>query len=120
MFIFAAALHTGFWHHVKSYAPEVVHNPDVVSLWKKIKTIEDPEWTRRYHSIDPREKAFGGRLEIFLNDGGRVTDEIAVADAHPLGARPFARENYIKKFRDLTDLILAGDEAERFLEAEGH
>ena len=22
MFIFAAALHTGFWHHVKSYAPE--------------------------------------------------------------------------------------------------
>ena len=50
MFIFAAALHTGFWHHVKSYAPEVVRHPEVVALWQKIKTAEDKEWTRRYHS----------------------------------------------------------------------
>jgi len=55
MFIFAAALHTGFWHHVKSYAPEVAQHPQVVELWNKIKTVEDPEWTRRYHSsIQPR------------------------------------------------------------------
>ena len=62
MFIFAAALHTGFWHHVKSYAPEVAQHPDVVALWQKIKTVEDKEWTRRYHSLDPKEKAFGGRV----------------------------------------------------------
>ena len=30
-----------------------------------------------------------------------IVDEIAVADAHPLGARPFAREQYIAKFRTL-------------------
>ena len=28
-----------------------------------------PEWTRRYHSNDPAEKAFGGRVEIGLADG---------------------------------------------------
>ena len=42
MFIFAAALHTGFWHHVKSYAPEVAQHPDVVALWQKIKTRRRP------------------------------------------------------------------------------
>ena len=34
-----------------------------------------------------------------------IGDEMAVADAHPLGARPFARPQYIAKFRTLTDGI---------------
>ncbi|HXI73364.1 MAG TPA: MmgE/PrpD family protein [Verrucomicrobiae bacterium] len=115
MFIFASALHTGFWHHVKSYAPEVAKHPEVVALWKKITTREDAEWTRRYHSIDPKEKAFGGRVEITFNDGKKITDEIAVADAHPLGARPFARANYIGKFQALTEDLISPDESKRFL-----
>ena len=115
MFIFAAALHTGFWHHVKSYAPEVVKHPEVVALWKKITTREDAEWTRRYHSIDPKEKAFGGRVEIIFNDGKKITDEIAVANAHPLGAKPFGRADYIRKFETLTEDLVAADESKRFL-----
>src|ERR1019366_4539055 len=79
-------------------------------------TAEDPEWTRRYHSLDPREKAFGGRVEIDLNDGGRIVDEIAVADAHPLGANPFARAQYIQKFRTLAEGVLPAAEIERFLD----
>ncbi len=117
MFIFAAALHTGFWHHVRSYAPEVVQHPEVIALWKKITTCEDAEWTRRYHSIDPKEKAFGGRVEITFADGRKLTDEIAVADAHPLGARPFARADYLRKFQTLTEDLLARSESERFLAA---
>jgi 2-methylcitrate dehydratase len=117
MFIFAAALHTGFWHHVKSYAPEVVKHPDVVALWKKITTREDAEWTRRYHSTDPKEKAFGGRVEIVFNDGKKLVDEIAAANAHPLGARPFARANYVHKFKTLTEDLISAGEGERFLEA---
>ena len=116
MFIFAAALHTGFWHHIKSYAPEVVQHPDVVALWQKIKTVEDPEWTRRYHSTNPKEKAFGGRVEIIFNDGKKIMDEIAVADAHPLGARPFARADYIRKFQMLTEDLISADESKRFLQ----
>jgi 2-methylcitrate dehydratase len=38
-------------------------------------------------------------------------------DAHPLGARPFGREQYIKKFRTLANGVLEEDEIERFLEA---
>jgi len=116
MFIFAAALHTGFWHHVKSYAPEVTQHPDVVALWKKIKTVEDKEWTRRYHSANPNEKAFGGRVEITFTDGRKLVEEIAVADAHPLGARPFARANYIQKFQTLTEEFIVREESERFTE----
>ncbi len=116
MFIFASALHTGFWHHVKSYAPEVAKNPEVVALWKKITTREDAEWTRRYHSANPDEKAFGGRVEIVFNDGKRITDEIAVANAHPLGAKPFGRADYIRKFQTLTEDVIAAGESKRFLE----
>ncbi|HTY86296.1 MAG TPA: MmgE/PrpD family protein [Candidatus Acidoferrum sp.] len=116
MFIFAAALHTGSWHHVKSYAPEVVQHPDVVALWKKITTREDAEWTRRYHSADPKGKAFGGRVEIIFNDGKELVDEIAVADAHPLGARPFGRADYLGKFERLTEGVVSAEESKRFLQ----
>ncbi len=114
-YIFAVALQDGAWHHVDSYRPERAARPDTVELWRKVTTAEDPEWTRRYHSTDPAEKAFGGRVEITLVDGARVVEEIAVADAHPLGARPFEREQYVAKFRTLADGVLDAKEVERFL-----
>jgi 2-methylcitrate dehydratase len=115
MFIFASALYTGFWHHVKSYAPEIVKHPEVVALWKKIATKEDAEWTRRYHSTVPNEKAFGGRVEIIFNDGKKLADEIAVANAHPLGAKPFGRADYIRKYQMLTEQLVSAGESKRFL-----
>ncbi|MFS2279658.1 MmgE/PrpD family protein [Microbacterium sp. OR21] len=115
-YIFAVALQDGTWHHVDSYTPERAQRPDTVELWHKITTVEDPEWTRRYHSTDIAEKAFGGRVEITLTDDTKIVDEIAVADAHPLGARPFARENYIRKFRVLAQPVLDAAEIDRFLE----
>ncbi|AWB89838.1 MmgE/PrpD family protein [Homoserinimonas hongtaonis] len=115
-YIFTVALQDGSWHHVDSYAPERAGRPDTVELWNKVTTVEDAEWTRRYHSNDISEKAFGGRVEIELADGSRIVDEIAVADAHPLGARPFAREQYVAKFRTLADGVLAPAEIERFLD----
>lgn len=116
MYIFAVALQDGRWHHIESYTPARAHRPDTIALWHKIETREDPEWTRRYHAVDPREKAFGGRVEIILNDGSRIEDEIAVANAHPLGARPFQREDYIRKFHSLTEGIISAREAARFLD----
>ncbi|MFV0319448.1 MAG: MmgE/PrpD family protein [Microbacterium sp.] len=115
-YIFAVALQDGGWHHVDSYLPERAAREDTVALWHKITTTEDPEWTRRYHSEDPDEKAFGGRVVITLTDGTVIEDEIAVADAHPLGARPFAREDYIRKFRILAEPVLEQAEIERFLD----
>ena len=115
-YIFAVALQDGGWHHVDSYTPERAGRADTVELWHKITTAEDAEWTRRYHSEDPSEKAFGGRVEITLADGSTIVDDIAVADAHPLGARPFVRENYIAKFRLLAEPVLEPAEIERFLD----
>jgi 2-methylcitrate dehydratase len=116
MYIFAAALHTGFWHHVKSYVPELVRDPALVALWQKIRTEEDPEWTLRYHSTDPREKAFGGRVAITFTDGRSLTDEIAVANAHPLGSHPFARPGYLRKFQALTEDLVGQEERGLFLD----
>lgn len=114
-YIFAVALQDGAWDHAASYAADRAARPDTVALWHKIATREDPEWTRRYHSTDPAKKAFGGRVEIELRAGGRLVEEIAVADAHPLGRRPFARDDYIRKFQTLTTGILTGAESDRFL-----
>ncbi|WAP50964.1 MmgE/PrpD family protein [Arthrobacter sp. ATA002] len=114
-YIFTVALQDGSWHHVDSYAPERAGRPDTVELWHKVTTVEDPEWTRRYHSLDINEKAFGGKVTIVLADGTVITDEIAVADAHPLGAKPFAREQYINKFRTLAAGLVSEAEIERFL-----
>ncbi|MGP5319084.1 MULTISPECIES: MmgE/PrpD family protein [Micrococcaceae] len=116
-YIFTVALQDGSWHHVDSYAPERAGRADTVELWHKVTTEEDAEWTRRYHSMDIAEKAFGGSVEITLNDGTVITDDIAVADAHPLGARPFAREQYINKFRTLAEGLVAPEEIDRFIAA---
>ncbi|WP_286307500.1 MmgE/PrpD family protein [Agromyces mangrovi Wang et al. 2018] len=115
-YIFTVALQDGSWHHVDSYAPERAQRPDTVELWRKVSTVEDAEWTRRYHSLDISEKAFGGRVVIRLADGGEITDEIAVADAHPLGARPFGRDDYVQKFRTLAERSLEAAEIDRFLD----
>jgi 2-methylcitrate dehydratase len=115
MYIFAVALEDGRWHHVDSYTPRRAKRPSTVALWHKIETTEDPEWTRRYHSDDPNEKAFGARVEILFKDGSRLVDEMAVANAHSLGARPFGRADYIRKFMTLTEGLITTREANRFL-----
>ena len=45
----------------------------------------------------------------------KIIDQLERADAHPYGARPFKRENYIKKFKILTDKFLSKKESKRFL-----
>ncbi|TJZ81262.1 MmgE/PrpD family protein [Rhodococcus oryzae] len=117
IYIFAVALQDGTWHHERSYAPERAQRADTIELWKKISTAEDPEWTRRYHSTDPDEKAFGARAEVTLKSGEVIVDELAIADAHPLGARPFTRDQYIAKFRTLAEGVVAPAEQDRFLDA---
>ena len=86
-------------------------------LWKKVQTVEDPEWTRRYTEPAPLDKDHGARAVIRFKDGTELVDEIAVANAHPRGARPFRRDDYIEKFRTLTEGIVETAEAERFLDA---
>ncbi|GKT31421.1 2-methylcitrate dehydratase, partial [Aduncisulcus paluster] len=52
---------------------------------------------------------------VTLKNGEVITDELAIADAHPLGARPFARDNYVNKFTVLSDGVIEPQEQERFL-----
>jgi 2-methylcitrate dehydratase len=117
MYIFAVALEDGGWHHERSYTPDRAGRDSTIALWRKISTVEDPEWTRRYHSRDPKELAFGGRVVVTLQDGSVISDEMAVADAHPSGARPFGRTDYIRKFRTLAEGVVAPAEQDRFIAA---
>jgi len=116
MYIFAVALQDGTWHHVKSYTPERAGRPDTVKLWHKIRTVEDPLWTQRYHDSNPDKKAFGAKVVITFNNGKKLEDELAVANAHPAGAKPFARADYLRKFDILTEGVIDSPEGNRFIE----
>src|SRR5262245_42752928 len=116
MYILAVALEDGTWHHVDSYAPERAHRPATVGLWRKVRTVEDPVWTARYHDADPTRKAFGGRVEVRFDDGRVVVEERLVADAHPNGRRPWRWPDYVRKLEQLGAGRLPADERERFLD----
>jgi len=120
MYILAIALQDGEWHHVRSYLPERAQRPDTVRLWNKIRTVEDKRWTERYHTPDPALKAFGGRIIITFKDGRELAGELAVANAHSLGATPWKRPDYIRKFHTLTEALIEPNEAERFLDVVQH
>jgi 2-methylcitrate dehydratase len=115
MYVFAVALQDGRWHHLDSYTPERAARPDTVRLWHRIETVGDPAWTARYHDPDPARRAFGGRAEVRLAGGEVVEAELAVADAHPLGAAPFARPDYLRKLATLADGVVEGAELDRFV-----
>jgi len=115
MYIFAVALEDGKWDHVESYSKARANKESTVALWKKIKTFEDKDWTRQYHDNDPTKKRFGGKVLIKLQDGQVIQDQLAIADAHPQGKRPFQRKNYVEKFRTLTKDFISREESERFL-----
>jgi len=115
MYIFAVALEDGDWHHEKSYTKSRSNRKSTVKLWKSITTHEDKKWTKKYHDPNPKNKCFGAKVVVTLNNGNKISEQLERADAHPYGARPFKRSNYIKKFRTLTDKMLAKKESERFL-----
>ena len=50
-----------------------------------------------------------------LSNGNKIIEELDKADAHPYGARPFKRQNYVNKFLTLTENILEKKESDRFL-----
>ena len=50
-----------------------------------------------------------------MKNGSTISEEINVADAHPAGQRPFGRNEYINKFKSLTDGMISKKESARFL-----
>jgi 2-methylcitrate dehydratase len=115
MYIFAVALEDGTFQYESSYTPARARRASTVELWRKVTTVEDPRWTARYHAVDPAQRAFGGRVVVRLADGTEFSDEIAFADAHPLGRHPFLRPDYVEKFRTLAEGVVADAEQDRFL-----
>ena len=115
MYIFAVALEDADWHHVKSYTKARASRRSTIKIWRSIKTHEDKKWTKKYHDPNPKNKSFGAKIVVTLNNGKKIIEELDKADAHPYGARPFKRKNYIKKFITLTKDILPKKESDRFL-----
>ncbi len=115
MYVVAVVLEDGTLDYIKSFTPERAHRPETVALWQKISTIEDPEWTKRYHATDPSKQEGGGRMEITMKDGSVIADEIANANAFTYGATPWKRDDYLQKFTKLTNGILDSTESARFL-----
>ena len=115
MYIFAVALEDADWHHIKSYTKSRAARKRTIKICHSIKTHEDKKWTKKYHDPNPKNKSFGAKVIVTLKNGKRLSEELDKADAHPYGARPFKRENYINKFLTLTEDIISKNESNRFL-----
>ena len=104
------------WHHVDSYAPERAQRPDTVALWRKVTTTEEA-------GVDEAVPLHRSGREGFRRRGCRHPDrrlDHRRTDAGrrraSAGRRPFAREQYIGKFRTLADGVLESAEIDRFLD----
>ena len=115
MYIFAVALEDADWHHIKSYTKSRVNRKSTINIWKCIKTHEDKKWTRKYHDSDPKNKSFGAKVVVTMKNGKKISEQLEKADAHPYGARPFKRKDYINKFKILTKNIIFRKESLRFI-----
>tara|TARA_B100000029_G_scaffold400648_1_gene399650 strand:- start:13 stop:1515 length:1503 start_codon:yes stop_codon:yes gene_type:complete len=115
MYIFAVALEDGRWHHIKSYTKKRAKRKSTIKIWHSIKTHEDKTWTRKYHDPNPKNKSFGAKVIVTLNNGEKFIESLNKADAHPYGLRPFKRKDYINKFLTLTKNIITKKESDRFI-----
>ena len=115
MYIFAVALEDADWHHIRSYTRKRANKKSTIKIWQSIKTHEDKKWTKKYHESNPKNKSFGAKVVVTLKNGKKIKEELDKADAHPYGARPFKRINYINKFLILTKNIISKKESDRFL-----
>ena len=115
MYIFAVALEDADWHHIKSYTKSRANRKSTIKIWKCIKTHEDKKWTRKYHDSDPKNKSFGAKVVVTMKNGKKISEQLEKADAHPYGARPFKRKDYINKFKILTKNIIFRKESLRFI-----
>ena len=115
MYIFAVALEDADWHHIKSYTKSRVNRKSTIKIWKCIKTHEDKKWTRKYHDSDPKNKSFGAKVVVTMKNRKKISEQLEKADAHPYGARPFKRKDYINKFKILTKNIIFHKESLRFI-----
>ena len=115
MYIFAVALEDGSWHHVNSYKKSRANKKSTIKIWRSIKTHEDKKWTKKYHDPNPKNKSFGAKVIVTMKNGKKIIDQLDKADAHPYGARPFKRKDYINKFLVLTKNMLNNKEINKFL-----
>ena len=115
MYIFAVALEDANWHHVKSFTRARANRKSTIKIWHSIKTHEDKKWTRKYHDPNPKNKSFGAKVVVTMKSGKKISEKLEKADAHPYGARPFQRKDYINKFKTLTDNIISRKESLRFI-----
>ncbi|HEY6368588.1 MAG TPA: MmgE/PrpD family protein, partial [Candidatus Binatia bacterium] len=91
-----------------TFAPSRVRDPALRSLIKKLKVVEEPEFTRRY----PGESCT--RIEVTTTDGRRVAAETS----HPKGhhRNPLTDGELEGKFRALASVALGAEGCDRVLE----
>ena len=114
MFAIARSMQLGRWDE-DVYNIAATEKQELRDAMLKIRTAQDAEWERRYHSTDPKEQAFGGTMTVTLADGKTVKDSRACANAHPLGKTPWKRPDYIGKLSKLTQHLISDAEREKFL-----
>ena len=114
-YIVAVALEDGWFHHERSYTHERAHRPATIDLWRKVRSVADPDWDARHRHATPDRPVLGGRMELHLDDGQVIGADKPMADAQVGGAHTMDRAGYERKFRSLAATVLDSEILEGFL-----
>jgi 2-methylcitrate dehydratase PrpD len=91
------------------YAPDVLHDPDVIAFSRKVTVDLDEEINRAYHEDDK----IGARVEIVTTDGAvyQATSDSPTGDPD----KPLGKADVESKFRNLANGILDPDAVDRLV-----
>jgi 2-methylcitrate dehydratase len=90
-----------------TFAPSRIQDPALRALIKKLKVVEEPEFTRRY----PAESCT--RIEVTTTDGKRVVAETSYPKGHY--RNPLSDKAVEEKFRGLASAALGAEGCDRAL-----
>ena len=54
-------------------AKKRANKKSTIKIWKSIITHEDKKWTKKYHDSNPKNKSFGAKVVITINDGKKIS-----------------------------------------------
>ncbi|MEN1729252.1 MAG: MmgE/PrpD family protein, partial [Pseudomonadota bacterium] len=115
MFAIARCIQSGEFHKDRTYQMTAEEKDELRSLMARIETQFDQRWEDLYHDPDPNVQAYGGRMVITTRNGQTIADEKTRANAHPGGATPWQRPQYIGKLEDYTAGLVTDEERQRFI-----
>lgn len=99
---------------IAEFTDEVVNDPVIRALMKKVDLFVDPELAKEGYALSSEEGPTRTRVRVTLNDGRSLFREVAIAKGAP--QRRMSQSDLVEKFIDCAGPILGKEKVDRTLD----